>query len=159
MNLLQTLVGFLGRALLSLIFISSGIFKLFDWQGTMQHFTQALADWVVLGVGHDALRPLLDWGLVNASLLLSIGVAFELIGGMMVFLGLWVRLGAVLIILFLIPATVVFHHFWQLQGPDRTLQMIMFMKNLSILGGLLLLLAYGRGCKSGKVHEQSSKKD
>ena len=43
-----------------------------------------------------------------------------------------------------------FHHFWLLQDPDRQPEMIEFMKNASILGGLLILLAYGKGKKSLK---------
>ncbi len=147
MHVLQSVVGFLGRAFLSIIFILSGVFKLFDWQNTEQYFTQALTDWIAMSVGSGGVQHFLEWGLANASFLLIVAVAFELIGGLMVFLGLWVRLGALLLFLFMIPATIIFHHFWELQGPDRTLQMTMFMKNLSIMGGLLILMAYGRGNK------------
>jgi putative oxidoreductase len=58
----------------------------------------------------------------------------------------------------LIPTTMVFHHFWELQGADRALQMIHFMKNISILGGLLIVLALGKGYKTAKSHVQEDQK-
>ena len=155
----QSLIGFLGRALLSIIFISSAVNKIFDWQNTLQYFTQTMTDWLALSVGSDLLQHSIEWGLVNATLLLIVATIFELAGGLMVFLGLWTRLGALLLFLFMIPVTLVFHHFWQLQGPDRMLQMMMFMKNVSIIGGLLIVLAYGRGCKSAHQHDHAAKKD
>jgi len=149
MHFLRSLVGFLGRALLSLIFISSAVNKFFGWQMTMQYFTQALNDSLALSVGMPGVQALLEWGLDNATLLLVIAALFEFVGGLMVFLGIWVRLGAFLLILFLIPATLLFHHFWLLQEPERMMQMIMCMKNVAIMGGLLALIAYyGRGCSS-----------
>lgn len=147
MNAIQSLVGFLGRALLSIIFISSAIHMLFDWQATQQYFCQGLSDWLALSVGQAWIVNGVEWAIANASAVLLAGVLFQLIGGLMVFLGLWVRLGALLLLIFLVPTTLVFHHFWQLQDPDRQLQMVMFMKNVSIFGGLLYVLAMGKGCK------------
>ncbi|MBI2810212.1 MAG: DoxX family protein [Candidatus Melainabacteria bacterium] len=153
MGMVQTLVAFLGRALLSIIFIASGANKVFNFQGTLTYFNQALNDWLALNVGNQMLQGLIEWGLANASMLLAVGAAIEIIAGLMVFLGIWTRLGAFLLIVFLIPVTLVFHHFWQLLGADRELQMIMFLKNVSIAGGLLVLLAFGNGPK------KSPKKD
>lgn len=158
MNLFQAFVGFLGRALLSLIFITSALFKIFDWQETLQLFTHTLTDWLTLSVSNDRLQTFIEWGLVNDSSLLTVAIGFELLGGLMVFLGVWPRLGAVLLLLFLVPVTVVFHHFWEIpEGPERLLQMTMFMKNLSIAGGLLLVLAYGNKGKLEHLHGQSDK--
>jgi putative oxidoreductase len=156
MNALQSLIGFLGRALLSIIFISSAVFKIFDWQSTEQYLIQALTDCLSLSIGFDMLQHLLEWGLTNSFLLLVTAVAFELVGGLMVFLGLWTRLGALLLFLFMIPATLIFHHFWELEGPDRMVQMTMFMKNISICGGLLILMAHARSCKSDHQHDKAT---
>ncbi len=157
MNVLKVFVGFIGRALLSIIFISSAVHQLIDWHGTMNYMTHAMTDWLMQSAGYDFLHHLFDWGLSNAAFLLAIAVIFELIGGLLVFIGLWTRVGALLLILFLIPTTLIFHHFWQLQGPDRMMQMINFMKNVSILGGLFIVLAFGKGCTCD--HEHSAKKD
>jgi len=156
MNIFQSSLGFLGRALLSVIFIASAVGKIMDWQGTLQFFNQSLTNWLALNVGNTFFQPLLEWSLENSSTLLLAAVIFELLGGALVFLGLWVRLGAVLLILFLVPTTMVFHHFWELQGDERHMQMIHFMKNLSICGGLLYVLAMGKGfCRKSSKHSEA----
>ncbi len=156
MNMIQSLVAFLGRALLSIIFISAAIHQFADWQATLQFFNQALTDWLAISIGSNFIQSALEWGIANASTLLMAGVLIELLGGLMVFLGLWVRLGALLLIVFLIPTTLIFHHFWLLQEPERHDQMINFMKNLSIGGGLIYLLAMGKGRKCSVVHDKST---
>lgn len=150
MSWIQVPIAFLGRALLSIIFIASAIGKILDWDNTLQFFNKNLTDWLALNALNPGLQNIIEFAIANAPLLLVLGTIFELLGGLLVFLGIWVRLGAVLLLIFLIPATAVFHHFWQLQEPDKTLQMINFMKNLSIFGGLLYVLALGKGgkCKS-----------
>jgi putative oxidoreductase len=152
MYLIQSLIAFLGRALLSIIFIASGIHKILSWQASEQYYNQGLTDWLTLSVGNPSLQNIIEFGLNNAFLVLLLAVVLETVGGLLVFLGLWVRLGAFFLIVFLVPVTFAFHHFWQLEGPDRQMQMINFMKNVSIFGGLLLLLAFGKGSKSEKKH-------
>jgi putative oxidoreductase len=60
-------------------------------------------------------------------------------------LGCCTRLGTLALIVFLIPATVIFHDFWSVEGPEQQLQMAHFMKNLAILGGLLVVVGLGPG--------------
>jgi len=51
-----------------------------------------------------------------------------------------------MIIVFLVPVTLVFHHFWTVTDPGaRAIQMVDFMKNISILGGSLMILVHGPG--------------
>ena len=52
---------------------------------------------------------------------------------------------AALLLIFLIPATLIFHGFWAIEGEEQGIQMAMFMKNLSIGGGLLFLIGSGAG--------------
>lgn len=154
MHVIQSLIAFLGRALLSIIFISAGIHKLFDWQGTLQYFTQGLNSWLALNVGNASLQSMIEFGLGNAQLILTIATILEIVGGLFVFLGIWTRLGALMLIVFLIPTSFAMHHFWQLQEPERQLQMINFMKNVSIIGGLFVVLAFGKGSKCNKVEKK-----
>ena len=74
-------------------------------------------------------------------------VTFLLLGGLSVLLGIRARGGAVLLILFLIPVTWIFHDFWSYgaQDPQYVPQMINFMKNTGLGGGLLMVLAFGSG--------------
>jgi len=81
-----------------------------------------------------------------ANVLVPITGLLALIGGLSVLLGYHARIGAALLALFLVPVTLIMHAFWAV--PDAAaaqLQMIMFMKNLAMLGGALLLMYFGAG--------------
>ena len=114
-----------GRVLLALIFLLSAVGKLQGWQGTVQMMA--------------------DRGLPVPDALLSISVGLELVGGVLVVLGLYARWGAVVLLLFLVPVSVIMHNFWTVPEDQMQMQMINFMKNVSIAGGLVFLLAMGAG--------------
>ena len=115
-----------GRILLSLIFLASAAGKITDWEAP---------------AGMMAER-----GLPAANVLLSVAVALEIIGGVSVLLGLYARLGALALLAFLIPVSLIMHNFWALEeGPARMGAMVSFMKNVSIMGGLTMVLALGAG--------------
>jgi len=115
----------LGRFLLSGIFLMSGAMKCLQWQPTSQHMA--------------------DEGMVQVPLFLALAIAVELGAGLMVLLGLGARLGAVLLALFLVPVTAIFHDFWTYQGEAMQNQMQHFSKNVTIIGGLVTLAAAGAG--------------
>ena len=82
--------------------------------------------------------------------LASIGVplmgVISLVGGLSILLGYRAKIGACLIVLFLVIVTPLMHRFWGLTDPMvAQMQMIMFMKNLSMLGGALLITQFGAG--------------
>lgn len=65
-----------------------------------------------------------------------------LLGGLSILLGIWADLGALLLLIFLIPTAVVMHPFWKESDPEtRQLEMIMFQKDLALAGAALMLLA------------------
>lgn len=68
-----------------------------------------------------------------------------LAGGLSILLGYRARIGAWLIVLFLVPVTVMMHNFWAYEGMERQIHQAMFLKNLSILGGALLITRFGAG--------------
>lgn len=161
--MIQSFLGFLGRALLSLIFIFSAVHKILAWQESQQIFTQALMDWkalLITGVKFPMVLPLLqqwvEFGLTHTSQVLALATAFEFLGGMLLFLGISARLGAFLLLCFIVPATGVFHHFWDFTGPQKQIEMVNFMKNLSIMGGLLFVLAWGKGSISKRPPPKES---
>lgn len=68
------------------------------------------------------------------------------VGGLMVALGYHTRLGAGLLVAFLVPVTLTMHNFWTVSDPMMAaIQQAMFAKNLSILGGVLLVAYFGAG--------------
>jgi putative oxidoreductase len=110
----------IGRILLVLIFLNSGIGKIGNFEGTAKYMA-------------NYGMPLTHFFLVGA-------IFFELVGSITVILGYFARFGTLLILIFLIPTTLIFHT----NFADQ-MQMIQFMKNVSMFGGCLLLLASGPG--------------
>jgi putative oxidoreductase len=121
----RSLVVLLARLLLSAIFLVSGVSKLLDLSGAAGHLSAQ-------GIGH-------------AKLLVLIAGLAELAGGLSLVFGFLTRLGAIGLVVYLIVTTYVFHHFWNMAAPDRGLQMTTFFKNLAIMGGLGMLVAFGPG--------------
>ena len=67
-------------------------------------------------------------------------------GALSILLGYKARIGAWLLVLFLVPVTVMLHNFWAVQDPMMAqMQQAMFMKNLSLLGTALLITQFGAG--------------
>lgn len=126
----------MGRVFLSIIFIMAGFGKIMDWSGTAGYMEAQ--------------------GMPMIPLLLLGAIACEWVGGISLLIGFKTRLGALALIVFLIPTTLIFHNFWADPPDQRQLQMIMFLKNVAILGGLLMVLAHGAGPVS--IDSRTSKK-
>jgi putative oxidoreductase len=85
-------------------------------------------------------------GVPLASILVPVSGVLGIAGGLSILLGYRAKLGAWLIVLFLVPVTLMMHKFWTVTDPMMwQLQMILFMKNVSILGGVLLISQFGAG--------------
>lgn len=141
----------LARFFLSAIFIASAVNKMFHWSEFERKLNGVFNDWMTYTVLPEGVQngfmELSHW----TPALLILSTSFELIGGLFVLLGLREKMGAALLILFLIPATVLFHPFWLLDGSEREIATQMFLKNLSILGGLVLVVLNGAQSKSSHL--------
>ena len=131
----QSAAALLGRLLLCAIFFESGFGKLTGWERTRQVMEAR--------------------GMPAAQLGLPVAVVAELAGGLALLLGLRVRVGAVVLLAFLVPATFYFHNFWTYPAEQARGQMIHFFKNLAIMGGLLTVAAHGAGAWSLDARRQS----
>ena len=118
----------IGRVLLAAIFLLSGIMKVMNFNATA-------------GVMETA-------GMPSVTILLVIAIIIEIGAALALIFGWQVRNAARALILYTIVATYYFH----MNLGDQT-QMIMFMKNLAIIGGLFIVGAGAPGCKSCKVGE------
>ncbi len=125
MNAVQRYAPLIGRILLSLIFLLSGLMKIPGWGDTAAYM---------------AAR-----GMPAAPVFLALAIALEMGGGLSVLAGYKARLGAAALIVFTIPTLWIFHNFWAYPLAEQQVQMVMFLKNLAIIGGLLLLAAFGPG--------------
>jgi putative oxidoreductase len=117
---LNNLLSLAARVLLSALFLMSGINKILNPADTQQYMA--------------------SYGMPLTGLFLMGAIALELAGGLSVLLGYKARWGAIALIIFLIPATLIFHT----NFADQ-MQTIQFMKNLAILGGLLMIVQSGSG--------------
>ena len=84
-------------------------------------------------------------GVPYASALAPVGASVEFFGGLAIVLGIEVRSAALLMIAFVIVATLISHRFWELQDAARRAQVTQFSKNMAIIGGFALLHASGGG--------------
>lgn len=114
-----------GRSLLGLIFLLAGIGKIGTFEGTSAYMESA--------------------GLPMVSVLLVLTIIVEAGGGAALIAGVLSRLAALGLIGFTILASVIFHPFWNIEGEGQQMQQILFLKNLSIVGGLLYVAAFGPG--------------
>ena len=114
-----------GRILLSIIFIMSGIGKITGFAGT--------AGWMT------------SKGLPMADVLLGASIVIELGAAAMIVLGFKARWGALALLLWMIPVTLVFHSYWTYPAAEQQMQSIMFFKNLGLMGGMLLIMGFGSG--------------
>ena len=125
MNVLNRYGSLTGRILIALIFILSGFSKIAGFDGT---------------VGYIASQ-----GLPTPQLLAIVAIIVEIGGGLMLVLGWRARWGAVALLVFTALAALLFHNFWAVPADQAQIQMIMFMKNISIMGGLLFVVVHGSG--------------
>lgn len=119
------LVSLAGRILLAYMFIPAGFSKLTNIGGT--------AGYIASG------------GLPFPSVLAVLVGALELLGGIALVLGWQVRWAGLALALFTLLASVLFHPFWSAPEAQQMVVTLLFMKNISVAGGMLLISALGAG--------------
>ncbi|MFK2876519.1 DoxX family protein [Rhodanobacter hydrolyticus] len=115
----------LARLLLMMLFVLFGWSKLTDFAGTTAYMASE--------------------GLPLPALAAVVVIAMEFVVGLAIMLGICTRPLALLMALYTLGTALVGHHFWTMAGAERAANMINFYKNLSIIGGLLLLCLTGPG--------------
>lgn len=128
MNVLNRYGSLVGRILIALIFVLSGFGKIAGFDGT---------------VGYIASQ-----GLPLPQLLAIGAIIVELGGGILLVLGWKARWAAAALFAFTALAALLFHNFWSVPADQAQIQMIMFMKNISMMGGLLFVVIHGSGSLS-----------
>jgi putative oxidoreductase len=84
-------------------------------------------------------------GVPLPQLMLVGAIVFLIVGSLSIIAGYKARIGAGLLFVFLVLATYFFHDFWNFEGQEQQMQMIQFMKNLSLMGTMVFLMANGAG--------------
>jgi putative oxidoreductase len=121
----------LGRIFISVIF-------LFEAYDSMRYYRETRLQMAEFG---------LTW---NPDLMLSSAIFLLLLGGTLVLIGYRTTFGAILLLLYWVPVTLLVHDFWNKPPGELRIESIIFMKNLAITGGLLIILVNGSGRYSVK---------
>jgi putative oxidoreductase len=88
-------------------------------------------------------------GVPFAKLAVPASGILALLGALSIALGYKARWGAIALVAFLVPVTVMLHNFWSVTDPMmHQLQMVMFMKNVALIGGALTFVVHGAGALS-----------
>jgi len=124
-DLAKTWAPLFGRALITFIFLRSAYGKI---------------------MGFTAVSGMMATkGMPFSDALLAGAIAFEIAGSLMILAGWHARIGALLLAVFLVPATLIFHNFWAADPAQLSNQLNHFMKNLSIFGVLVFIIGMGSG--------------
>lgn len=130
MGFIKGLLALIGRAMIATIFIMSAA------GNKIPKF-------------NDVVKVMDSVGIPQPQIMLIGAIAFLLLGGLSVAIGYKARFGALLLLVFLGAATYYFHDFWKIDvkaEPEKFRdQMINFMKNLSLMGTMVFLIANGAG--------------
>lgn len=124
----QALSALIGRILLALMFLGAGISKFGGLEGTAGYIASA--------------------GLPLPKLLAIATATLEVVAALMLIVGWQARWAALALAAFTLLATVLFHNYWAMPAAQQFTQQLMFMKNIAVVGGLLVLFAFGPGALS-----------
>lgn len=113
-------IPLIARILLAALFLWSGINKILHPTETQQYMAA--------------------FGMPFTGFFLFAAIVQELVGALFLLTGYRARLGATILIIFTVVATLIFH-----TNLSDQMQQIMFLKNLAIIGGLLMVVQYGAG--------------
>jgi len=125
MNPGKDMAALAGRVLLALMFVVAGFGKIGSFEETAAYIAST--------------------GLPMPQLGVVIGIVVEVAGGLLLFVGWKARWAALALAAFSVAATYFFHNFWNMTGPVAQTNQLLFMKNISVIGGLLMVWAFGPG--------------
>ena len=112
-----------GRLLFVLLFLGSGV----------GHFSQTQ---MMAGYAQSKGVPSARASVIGTGVMI-------VVGALMVLLGVWADLGALLLLVFLVPTAVVMHGFWNLTDPQsKQMEQSQFLKDISLAGAALMLFAF-----------------
>lgn len=113
------------RVLLAFMFVSAGWGKLANFAGTVGYVASA--------------------HLPMPEVATALALVVELAGGLMLAFGFKARWAALALAGFTLVASIAFHDFWNLSGADAMMNQLLFFKNVAVIGGLLMVFAFGPG--------------
>ena len=125
MDTRKDVAALLGRVLLALMFVWAGYGKITGYAGT--------AGWMASS------------GMPMVGLLLPLAILIELGGGIALIVGFKARWVALALAGFTLVASLIFHNFWAMTGDAVMTNTLFFYKNVAVIGGMLMVFAFGPG--------------
>jgi putative oxidoreductase len=126
MDKMQAYGALFGRILLGSVFIVTGIVRLSQWSPSVDY--------------------LAGMGIPVVPVLLAVALLLQFLAALCVLTGFMARAGAIVLALLTIPATVIFHSYWTYPaGVEQQMQALLFLKNIAIFGGLMVVASLGPG--------------
>ncbi len=123
---MKDIIDLIGRILISIIFLYEAYDSMFYFQETKEVMTSYGVNW-------------------NQDLLIIGSILCLVLGGTLLLIGYRPGFGSFLILLYWIPVTFIAHSFWNDPPESQRIEAILFMKNLAIIGGLMLVYVNGSG--------------
>ena len=131
----------IGRIAFVLVFILSGAQKLMDISGTAAMIEPKVP--ITEAIASYAAQLETAAGMKMPSLLAIAAGVVEICAALLIVFGVGIRFASVILILFTVAATYYFHPFWTMTGAERDANMVNALKNISLIGGLLILFVLG----------------
>jgi len=125
---MNNVLNLVGRLLIVALFLPAGVSKLTGFEGTVGYIASV--------------------GLPLPVVAAAAAVFVEIVGSLALVAGFHTRIAALVLAVFTLVATVVFHAFWAAAPEQAFVQQLMFFKNIAVIGGLLVLVSSGAGALS-----------
>ncbi len=132
----------LGRILFCVLFLVSGASKLYDIAGMMPMVESHIIIPDQLSTYKAQIEAMT--GMPIAQVIVIATGVFEILCGLLIALNFGARVVSILLALFVAATVYYFHDFWTMSEPDRTINLYQALKNLSLIGGLLMIAGYPR---------------
>lgn len=136
MNKAQSALNFIGRIAIATLFLPAGILKLIGIEDTGAYFGS---------LGHP-----------EVAILVWMVIAIEIVGGLALIVGYQTRIVAIGLAFFTLGASLIGHAFWSSPEDAALIAQLIFVRNMAILGGLLVLAASGGGAYSLDAHKNKA---
>ena len=147
---MPSMFSFLARICLSAIFIFTSLQELISWNAQERFYYDLISSIWSSGVWGKAVADFLSYVINNFVWFFSLAIFFKLLGGICILFSWKPKFGSALLLVFLIPVTIIMHDFWNKTGAAQSQEVVNFLKNIAIVGGLFGLLAQGRSSDSKK---------
>ncbi|MBI3700687.1 MAG: DoxX family protein [Afipia sp.] len=134
----------LGRILFAVLFVYAGADKLLDIAATSQMVAGKVMPALPAALAPYTSQIEATAGMPADRVLAILAGVLEVLGGLAIALNIGARLLSILLVIFVAIVTYCFHDFWNMTGADRTTNLYSALKNLSLIGGLLIVAGYPR---------------